>query len=355
MERDRQKEQQEELISLFPFSSSAISRSFKRDSLPSSKELINIVAEQDLHRGPGGLLTGFDLLDSCINGWQPGLVLLAGRPNVGKSAFQLNLSLRLVMNNKTALWVDFSIDDSKADRIHRLVAILSGMKVNEIIFAQSLQEKNLQDLRETTYRKLTALSPSILFFDASDSIEITKDGEEETLPGDTIEFVEEVLSSVTERYPDRFVIATIDAFHNLRIHRNPIPDPVRRTEELGKRLKVLYPRLGCLLLCSAHLRKYGQGRPERPSIDDIKESVGPAYDANLILLLHSEVQVVGEDASRIYWTKKEDPRKHPIVECQVTKNKWGYDKPLILYRFEPWTQRIFELKKEEARIVLARL
>jgi len=85
---------------------------------------------QDL-KGMDGQATGFEKLDERINGLKPGnLVIVAGRPAMGKTTFALNISDKAAMSDKTVLF--FSREMSSTELIDKSVSHISNVPLKSI-------------------------------------------------------------------------------------------------------------------------------------------------------------------------------------------------------------------------------
>lgn len=69
-----------------------------------------------------GLPTGFDRLDKMTAGLKPGeLIIIAGRPGMGKTAFALNVAVNAAIQRKQTVAV-FSLEMAKAELVRRMLA-----------------------------------------------------------------------------------------------------------------------------------------------------------------------------------------------------------------------------------------
>ena len=81
---------------------------------------------------PNGLLTSFKDLDSIIQGFQKSdLIILAGRPSMGKTAFSLNLAQNIVEKYDIPLLI-FTLEMSRQQIIYRLLATESQINSNRL-------------------------------------------------------------------------------------------------------------------------------------------------------------------------------------------------------------------------------
>lgn len=85
--------------------------------------------------------TGFYDLDEILNGGlAPGnLILLAGRPSMGKTAFAVNVAQNIVEKGKSALI--FSLEMGKDELIQRMLAANSGVPSSKIATARLSEEQ----------------------------------------------------------------------------------------------------------------------------------------------------------------------------------------------------------------------
>lgn len=81
------------------------------------------------HKSPqpmGGLLTGFTKLDQYLGGLKAGeLIVLAGRPSMGKTALALNIALNVAHDQKRVLLL--SLEMSSAMLSDRLISLQTGL------------------------------------------------------------------------------------------------------------------------------------------------------------------------------------------------------------------------------------
>jgi replicative DNA helicase len=103
------------------------------DAVDISEGLVELVEEaKAAPTTVRGLSTGFALLDSAINGLEPGtLTVLGARPKAGKSATLMNIAKHMAYEtDKPILYLDTEM--STKEQQFRLLAILSGVPEKEI-------------------------------------------------------------------------------------------------------------------------------------------------------------------------------------------------------------------------------
>ena len=92
-----------------------------------------------------GLLSSFNDLDSIIQGFEKSdLIIIAGRPSMGKTAFSLNLAKNIVEKYECPLLI-FSLEMSRQQIIYRFLATDSNISANRLKSGKmsSLEWKNL--------------------------------------------------------------------------------------------------------------------------------------------------------------------------------------------------------------------
>jgi replicative DNA helicase len=90
-----------------------------------------------------GLETGLRLLDNLTNGWQNSdLIILAGRPGMGKTAFAVSMCIHPSIEKKEPIAI-FSLEMSNEQLVSRMQSFLSGVNVSKIVKKQlSIDEIN---------------------------------------------------------------------------------------------------------------------------------------------------------------------------------------------------------------------
>jgi replicative DNA helicase len=79
--------------------------------------------EKSLNPTLSGLPSGFYDLDSLTQGFQKSdLIIIAGRPSMGKTALGLNIALNIIKNSKLPV-LFFSLEMSKEQIMYRLLSM----------------------------------------------------------------------------------------------------------------------------------------------------------------------------------------------------------------------------------------
>nr|YP_009510926.1 replication helicase subunit [Gracilaria gracilis]AXI96599.1 replication helicase subunit [Gracilaria gracilis] len=87
------------------------------------------------------ILSGFQRLDQLIKGLQGGdLIVIAGRPSIGKTSFVINLAFNILISISLSLCF-FSLEMSKMQIVSKFVAIASGVDTQNISFSKLKTEE----------------------------------------------------------------------------------------------------------------------------------------------------------------------------------------------------------------------
>ena len=100
-------------------------------------EAINVI--QELKGKDGGLTgipTGFGKLDKLTSGWQKSdLVIVAGRPAMGKTTFALSLAKNAAVDNQIPVAI-FSLEMTNVQLVNRLISNVCSIEGNKILSGQ---------------------------------------------------------------------------------------------------------------------------------------------------------------------------------------------------------------------------
>lgn len=95
------------------------------------KEIANIIQNPN---HVNGIQTGFSQLNVITGGFKPGeLIILAGRPSVGKTAFALNLAISCAKNNQGGGVLFISLEMTPEQITKRILSSISSIPLNGFI------------------------------------------------------------------------------------------------------------------------------------------------------------------------------------------------------------------------------
>ena len=252
---------------IFDIATRRVSASFVsiKEVIKGSIETIDNLYQHKIH--VTGLSTGFEDFDAMTAGLQPSdLVILAGRPSMGKSSFATCIAehVGLVEKKPVAL---FSLEMSKEHLVHRMLC--SHARVD-------IQKARSGFLSESDWPRLASgagkLAEAPIFIDDSPAISALG------------------LRAKARRLKSRYDIQLI-VLDYLQLMQGSSPSENRQQEisEISRSLKALARELNVPLLAVSQLSRAPERRETyRPRLSDLRESGAIEQDADLVVLLFRE-------------------------------------------------------------------
>jgi len=278
--------------------------SWPRNSMPPGMGQVIIEAVKRIerrHEAKGklqGLPYGLDDLDKATSGMHPGeLIIIAGRPSMGKSAFAGNVAGNVCKEGKAAML--FTLEMSRDDVIDRLAAGF-GVKYQNIRSGQ-LQEVEWHYLTKT----MSTMSKWSLFIDDTPGISL-----------------QEIRSKARRQKRERLDLLVIDYLQLMAI-----PTKESRTQGLGeisRGLKQLARELGIPIIALSQLSRAVDSRTDkRPMMNDLRDSGEIEQDADVILFPYRPAAYCSQCRDRVT-NAQHDYRQHQAkAEIIIEKQRAG--------------------------------
>lgn len=259
-----------------------------------------------------GVPTGFIDLDRLLGGFQPSdLVIVAGRPGSGKTAFALSILQKAAIAKKKRVAL-FSLEMSAEQLVQRMVA---GMAV---IDSQNLRIGKIKDEEWTKLVQVTGeLSEAQIFID--DSAVVTP-----------LEIRAKARRLQSEYGLDMVVIDYLQ----LMTIRGRIENRVQEISQISRQLKELARELKVPVVALSQLSRAVESRQDhRPQLADLRESGSIEQDADVVIFIYRE--------KTYYPTLEKWEAAHPhkewpdkIAEIIVAKHRHGPIRDLQLLFIE---------------------
>ena len=248
-----------------------LTNDFKPTKLYSSTDLVyNIFLElKQKATSPNlpGLSSGFYALDSLTQGFQKSdLIIVAGRPSIGKTAFSLTISLNIIKYSKLPVLV-FSLEMSKEQIMYRLLSMESNVSQSR------LRSGKLSKTDWTKLNKIIKLLSKLpLFVDDSSDLAVQE--------------IRTKIKTILFQYPT-IGLVIIDY---LQLMQTPISNNGNRAQELSqitRALKNLAREFNIPIIALSQLSRNIETRTDkRPILSDLRESGSIEQDADLVLMLY---------------------------------------------------------------------
>jgi len=214
-----------------------------------------------------GLPSGFSSLDSLTQGFQKSdLIIIAGRPSIGKTALSLNIILNVIKISRLPI-IFFSLEMSKEQIMYRLLAIET--QINQL----RLKNGKLYQNDWIKLNKIIKIISKMPFFiDDSPNLSIQK-------------IRSQIKNILLEQTKVGLVI--IDY---LQLMQNSEFKSVNRVEELSqitRSLKNLAREFNIPIIALSQLSRNVDNRiDQKPILSDLRESGSIEQDADLVLMLY---------------------------------------------------------------------
>jgi replicative DNA helicase len=239
-----------------------------------------------------GVPSGFKGLDKKTAGFQPSdLIIVAGRPSMGKTAFCLNVAQHAAVEGKTPV-VIFSLEMSKEQLVTRMLcseAEVEGTRVRTGF------------LNESDWPKLTLaagnLSDAPIFIDDTASLTIL-----------------ELRAKARRLKGEHGLSMIIVDYLQLMRGRSKVENRQQEISEISRSLKGLAKELNIPVIAVSQLSRNPESREDkRPQMSDLRESGAIEQDADLILFIYRD---------EVY-NRSEDNPNRGIAEIIIGKQRNG--------------------------------
>ena len=224
---------------------------------------------KSLNPALAGLTSGFYELDSFTQGFQKSdLIIIAGRPSMGKTALALNIGLN-VIKATTLPVVFFSLEMSKEQLIYRLITTETNIS-NMRLKTGNLYKEDWLKLNKT----IQNLSSLPLFIDDA--------------PNPTIQDIKMKIKKVIFEQ-NKIGLIIIDY---LQLMQNTKFKTETRSQELSqitRSLKNIAREFQVPIIALSQLSRSVENRTnKRPILSDLRESGSIEQDADVVLMLYRE-------------------------------------------------------------------
>lgn len=237
----------------------------------------DIIAKLDELHGQeiSGLHTGFEKLDEITTGLQPSdLVIIAGRPSMGKTSFAMNIATNAALRyGKTA--AVFSLEMSKVQLVLRILC--SEARVN----AKKLRSGYLgrDDIAALT-DAAGKLTQAAIYIDDTSGIDLA------TLRAKCRRLAAELAA---QNPPRKLDLVALD-YLQLMGSSGRAENRNLEVSAMSRGLKILAKELNCPVIVLSQLSRAPEQRTgsHRPMLSDLRESGAIEQDADLVMFIYRD-------------------------------------------------------------------
>jgi len=261
---------------------------------PILKETLSRIEELfESEGGLTGLTSGFKDLDDMTSGWQPSdLVIVAGRPSMGKTAFAMNLVENALMATEQSVLV-FSME-MPADAI--VMRMLSSIgRINQTrIRSGNLEQEDWPRLTSA----ISLLKNKPLYIDDTPALSPTE------------------MRSRARRIARESGNLGMVMVDYLQLMSSPGAESRQQeVSAISRGIKALARELNVPVVCLSQLNRASEAREgHRPRMSDLRESGSIEQDADVVMMLHRE---------DYYHKGDEDYEPNNVAEVIVAKQRNG--------------------------------
>jgi replicative DNA helicase len=263
--------------------------------------------DKSLNNELQGVETGFKQLNELSGGWQKGdLIIVAGRPGMGKTAFTLTLARNAaVMGNQTAVF--FSLEMPTNQLMMRLISSESDVEQEKIRRGTI----NQAELAQVT-SKMDKLNKVNLFFDDTPGLSV-------------MDFRKKVRK--IKRDHDGLGLIVIDYLQLMTVNMvegngKIISNREQQIAFISRSLKSIAKELEVPIIALAQLSRQAENRgtstkPSKPMLSDLRESGSIEQDADMVIFLYREAYYDKEA------TDADGNSLEEVATISVAKNRNG--------------------------------
>ncbi len=240
--------------------------------------------------GITGLDTGFTELNRRTGGFHGGeLLLIAGRPGMGKSSFAVNIAEHVSMSLKKTVAI-FNLEMPREQIVNRIICSQALVNSNKI---------RTGDINGDDWEKIGAIVDRVatapMYID--DTATIT---------------VAEIRAKCRRLKQTKNLELIIIDYLQLMQSSGRTENRQQEISEISRSLKILAKELNIPVIALSQLSRASESRSDkRPILSDLRESGAIEQDADLVMFLYRED----------YYKKETD--ENNLAECIIAKNRNG--------------------------------
>ena len=278
-----------------------LTNEIKIQKLSNSAELVNNIffelKTKSLNPNPklSGVTSGFSDLDSLTQGFQKSdLIIIAGRPSMGKTAFSLNLALNLIKKSKLPV-LFFSLEMSKEQIMYRLLSMETN--INQMRLKSGKLYQN-DWIKLTKMIKIISKFP--LFIDDTFNLSIQ----------DIRSKIKTILFEQNE-----IGLVIIDYIQLMQNTKLKTENRVQELSQITRSLKRIAREFNIPIIGLSQLSRNVENRVDKkPILSDLRESGSIEQDADLVLMLYK---------NKFHTQSKSDLQTSQFIELIIAKHRNG--------------------------------
>jgi replicative DNA helicase len=276
-----------------------LTNEIKNPKLFTSAELLNNIflelKKKSLNPSLQGLASGFYDLDSLTQGFQKSdLIIIAGRPSMGKTALGLNIMLNIIKNSKLPV-LFFSLEMSKEQIMYRLLSIETNISQSKLRSGKLSQN---DWIKLTKIIKIMSKLP--IFIDDTPNLSIS-------------DIRSKIKTIIFEQ--NKIGLIIIDYLQLMQNLESKNETRVQELSKVTRTLKNISREFNIPIIALSQLSRNVENRiDKKPILSDLRESGSIEQDADLVLMLYR---------INYYNFNLMDNENHSLTELIIAKHRNG--------------------------------
>lgn len=247
--------------------------------------------------GERAIQSGFTELDKITFGWKKGeLIVIGGRPAMGKTALAISLVRNIAILNRTPI-AYFSLEMSTVQFMNRFLSNVSNVEINHAELYSEKEQALLDDAEKI-------IEDAPIFLDDT--------------PALSIQELRTKASRFVREHQVKLII--IDYLQLMNTSGMSYSNREEEVSVITRSLKALAIELNIPIIAFSQLNRGKESREgiegKRPQLSDLRESRTIEQDADMICFIHRP------EYYKIYQDEKENDL-HGMAEIIVAKNRNG--------------------------------
>ena len=230
------------------------------------REVVAQMQEQCNQNDPiSGLRTGFNHFDLATSGLQDGdLIILAGRPSMGKSVMAMQIAMNVALSKKPALV--FSLEMTKESCVKRMISSIAEVPHEHV--------RNASLLDDTQWPKVTAAAQTL------DTTPIWFDDSTKRL---------DAICAKTRQHQMTHGLSLVVIDYLSYMELPKAETQALRIQEATRALKSLAKELSLPVLLVSQINRGVETRSDhRPTLSDLRESGAIEQDADVVIFAYRD-------------------------------------------------------------------
>ena len=227
------------------------------------------IKEKSLKPSLAGITSGFYDLDAITQGFQKSdLIIVAGRPSMGKTAFCLNIAINIIKTNSIPI-LFFSLEMSKEQLIYRVLS--NQTQINNMRLRAGNIHKNEWSKLNSVIKSFSHLP---FFIDDTPNLSISE--------------IRSKIKKILFEEADIGLII-IDYLQLMQNYKFQTDNRVQELSQITRSLKIIAREFKVPIIALSQLSRNVENRlNKRPILSDLRESGSIEQDADLVLMLYRD-------------------------------------------------------------------